>query len=193
MTTAIELKEATEKLVRSATVDSLTGAYNRQEMQRKLEAERMRLLRYNRSAGRFSLLFLDLDNFKFYNDTYGHAAGDAILQRFSTILESSVRTIDTVGRLGGDEFIVMIPETPKSGAEVVAQRILSTLENSVPTLAESLGIDMDSIPADRKLGCSIGIAEYDPLSDRTVDDLVSSADKAMYDAKKEGKNRCRVC
>lgn len=193
VTTAIELKEATTKLVQSATVDSLTGVYNRQEMQRKLEAERMRLLRYNKSAqGRFSLMFLDLDNFKHYNDTFGHSAGDAILQRFTAILESSVRTIDTVGRLGGDEFIILIPETAKSGAEVVAQRILSTLENSFPALAVSLGIDIDAIPPDKKLGCSIGITEYEPLSDRSIDELVSIADKAMYDAKKDGKNRCRT-
>ena len=193
VTTAIELKIATEKLLRSATIDTLTGVCNRQELQRKIETERQRVFRYKNSRkNRFCVLFIDLDNFKYYNDTFGHPTGDAVLKYFIRVLEASVRNVDVIGRLGGDEFIIMMPETPQKNSVILAQRIFEKLKDHEAFTSAVRKDTSAEIPADKKLGCSIGIAEYDPRQNTTVETLLASADRALYDAKKSGKNCYKI-
>jgi diguanylate cyclase (GGDEF)-like protein len=193
VTTAIELKLAMVKLMRSASIDSLTGVCNRHELQRKIEIERQRVFRYKNSRkNRFSVLYIDLDNFKYYNDTFGHPTGDAVLKYFIHVLESLVRNIDVIGRLGGDEFIIMLPETPEGNSAALAERILEKLKDHKAFTSAIRSDTGSEIPAEKNLRCSMGIAEYDPKQNITVDTLLSRADKALYEAKNAGKNCYKI-
>ena len=187
MTTAIELKTANERLLRSAAVDSLTGAFSRRELYGRIEVERERLCRYSgENRNRFSLMLINIDDFRDYNDAYGRQAGDAALVEFTTVLEESVRGLDLIGRLGGDEFIVMLPETTAREAAVIAERIIDGLGGWTPS--ETAGA-AETLPPRKKFGCSIGITEYDPGENTTIDALLVRADRAMHEAKRAGKNR----
>jgi len=158
------------KLFEIASTDSLTALNNRRSILEKGQLEFLRAQRYKRD---FSCLLVDIDHFKRYNDAFGHAVGDDVLRRFSKTLQSSLRVSDLCGRLGGEEFIVFMPETSLDHGAVLAERIRQATE-----LVETpLGA----------LNVSIGLSS---LSDRTstLDDLISSADRAMYQAKREGRN-----
>jgi len=124
-----ELKEKSEKLDEIAHHDPMTGLANRLEVMRSLTAERERLHRYaDKTHSSSSLIFIDLDNFKYYNDKFGHPVGDLILKEFASLLKNQARNCDITGRFGGDEFIVMLPETSVEGARFYMERIAERIE-----------------------------------------------------------------
>jgi len=164
------LLRSEEELAYLANYDPLTGVLNRQ---RFLEALRREVVRSVRRGHPCSLLFLDLDDFKAINDTLGHHWGDSVLVRAATVIREVVRTSDLVGRLGGDELAVLLPQAGAEQARAVAQRILSALA----------GAGDGAVP--RPIGASIGIATC-PTHGTTADELLAMADAAMYRAKAGG-------
>jgi len=172
----------TEELKRLSITDPLTGLLNRRYLQDRLEEELTRSERYERNL---CVLMIDLDGFKFVNDTFGHLTGDEILKIAADVILQSVRTIDVVSRFGGDEFIVILPETGIELASNIAARLNSDLEKKLTSALESIGC------SDKCITASIGIVTY-PQHGRTSDELLANADKAMYQAKLDGKNRYKV-
>ncbi|MEM9200331.1 MAG: bifunctional diguanylate cyclase/phosphodiesterase [Actinomycetota bacterium] len=171
---AVDRHEAAEAMVFQATHDSLTGLPNRSLLTTTVEQA---LARSKTKNTQVALLFLDLDRFKVINDTFGHDAGDQILMHFSRCLMSSVRAADTVARLAGDEFVVLMEDAGElEQVEQTARRIQAALEAPV---------DVDGVPI--QLAACIGIAHGD--GDMTVDELLRNADLAMYRAKKNGRDR----
>lgn len=172
-----ELRQLSQELEKASRTDQLTGINNRAYFMQLLMAEIDRSRRYMRN---FSVMMIDLDHFKKINDSYGHAAGDAALQFFVKTLENSgLRDSDFWGRLGGEEFAVVLPETVTDQALVPAERIRSQLaDGRVTYMEESFTVT-----------ASIGVSQYQPGD--SADSLLSRADKAMYRAKDEGRNR--VC
>jgi diguanylate cyclase (GGDEF)-like protein len=170
-----ELGEANAKLRELAITDDLTGLFNRRYLVRALEAEFIRAIRYNRN---FSVLLVDIDYFKEINDRYGHSCGDTVLIRLASLIRGCLRTSDMVARYGGDEVAILLPETEKSKATEVAQKLRGLIEE---TPFEWHGEDF-------KITCSIGIASAP--DDRIADwnDLLDRADQALYVGKGKGKN-----
>ncbi|KTC24152.1 signaling protein [Pseudomonas marginalis ICMP 9505] len=158
----------------SATHDKLTGVLNRSGMFNVMTAL---LSSKAKVASGFCLLCLDLDGFKKINDANGHATGDKVLVCFSAMISNVVRKNDAVARLGGDEFIVLMPDIDKLSASLIAERIIQTLEDYVGKNANYKG-----------LGVSIGITEISPFEPGSVEQMLSRADIAMYNAKSAGKN-----
>ena len=167
-----------EKLQKLATTDGLTKLYNSRSFYTQLELE---VDRYNRYRHPLSLLLLDIDNFKEFNDTFGHLEGDKVLVRFSLIIKSCLRTNDSAYRYGGEEFTVILPETNGDEAKTVAQRIRSSLEfeNFSPTPDKNA-----------KITISIGVTQYFPKEELSA--FIRRADRAMYLSKKNGRNRVSV-
>lgn len=166
------------ELTRMATLDPLTGLYNRREFERRMQEE---LLRSNRFTRLLSVLMLDIDHFKNVNDTYGHQTGDFVLKRLAGILTEQLRQTDTPARYGGEEFIILLPETGRDRAMLVAERIRRSIADS--SIAAPSG-EIISITL------SIGAAVYPEHGDEE-DSLISMADKALYRAKETGRNQ--VC
>jgi diguanylate cyclase (GGDEF)-like protein len=172
-----ELKSANKILNRIACRDALTGLYNHQYFQDFLNAEIKRCQRTNRL---FSLLFFDLDHFKCYNDNNGHQMGDRLLSQLAGIMRDYVRESDIVARYGGEEFVVILPDTPKKGAEIVAEKLRIKIENYPFDGCES--------QPEGRVTASIGIASYpEDGTDRSA--IIRNADVAMYSAKNSGRNR----
>ena len=172
-----ELKTAETKLVEMATQDFLTGLLNRRETFRRLDEE---LQRSRRLATPFSVLLLDLDHFKQVNDVHGHSAGDLVLQAVAAALRQGVRPYDLCCRYGGEEFLVILPETALEDAAGIAERLRRDIENLKITAAKETALQITA---------SIGAAAL--LGHETIDQLVARADEAMYNAKSSGRNR--VC
>jgi diguanylate cyclase (GGDEF)-like protein len=169
-----EHKLAEERMQSVAHHDSLTGLPNRLLFNDRLD-QAIRLAK--RSSRQFALLYLDLDRFKPVNDALGHAAGDELLQGVATRIRQQVRESDTVARVGGDEFTVILLEIARrEEAETVARKIIAAL--AVPF---QLGSRQQSV----EIGSSIGIAVY-PADARDADAMVKAADAAMYSAKQAG-------
>ena len=137
------------------------------------------LKRCRRARSVLTLLFMDLDGFKSVNDTHGHLAGSKTLVEVGRVLESTVRDADVLIRYGGDEFVILFPETPLSGGLVIAERIRQVVERTVFLKSQGLAA---------RVSASIGIASY-PESADDARGLIASADRAMYEAKALGKNR----
>ncbi|MCU0736485.1 MAG: diguanylate cyclase [Methylotetracoccus sp.] len=163
-----------EKLQTLAVTDGLTTLFNSRHFHSQLELEVDRSLRYRHSL---SLLLIDVDHFKEYNDRFGHVEGDKVLVRFSQILKSCLRTNDSAYRYGGEEFTVILPETGAEEARKVAQRIRTTLEAEVFHPPSSR-------PVSKTI--SIGVTQYGPVESTT--DFVRRADQAMYLSKQSGRN-----
>ncbi len=149
--------------------DHLTGALNSRGFQEKFSEERAKILRYGRTT---SLLHLDLDHFKEVNDTYGHQFGDEMLKRVVSIINDNVRDVDSIARTGGDEFIVLLPETGTKRAETCALRILAQMKKRLRG----------------PLTGSIGIVSFGQVSESNVE-ISKMADDAMYEAKSLGRDR----
>jgi diguanylate cyclase (GGDEF)-like protein len=172
-----ELLAVNEELKRLSSTDSLTGVNNRRHFFESMDKEIGRAQRYNQN---YALLALDLDHFKAVNDTYGHDRGDAILTGVCHAWTQVLRTHDILGRTGGEEFLIFLPHTDKSQAEVVTQRLLeATREMKIP----------DDKGGIIKVTSSIGIAIPDENCTKT---LQVCADKALYRAKEDGRDRA-VC
>lgn len=157
---------------KEARTDYLTGAANARAFGETAAVEIERSRRYRQDL---SLLYLDVDDFKAINDTFGHGSGDGVLAEFSHVMRCSVRTNDLVARLGGDEFAVLMPETNRFAALAVARRVREEVGRA-------------TLPDGRAVRCSIGVASYlaPPAS---VDALIHDADTLMYRAKEQGKDR----
>jgi len=160
-------------------LDHLTRVYNRRYLDLELAREIERSKRFSHS---FSILILDIDNFKLYNDRNGHLAGDVVLQKFAILLKNSSRMMDQVFRYGGDEFLVFFPETSKKDAAHFAWRIEASIRKENFEGVETL-------PGGR-LSSSAGLASF-PEDGLTAEVLLSAADRRMYKAKKQTKNK--VC
>jgi len=172
---AKEQRRSRDAAIQLSTVDSLTGLYNRAYLSAAVDRE---IQRSARSGRGFCVVMMDLDELKPINDRYGHFHGDRVLRGVSEIIRHGVRRIDTAARYGGDEFVVLLPETDPSGALVLAEKIRQG--------AADLAIET---PTERiRTSLSIGVVAY-PEDGRTADDLMISADRAMYLSKRRGKNR----
>lgn len=159
--------------------DGLTGLYNYREFHRRLTEEAQRSLRYDHP---FSLLILDIDDFKALNDTYGHLAGDEALRGLAALIRRAVRPVDEVARYGGEEFAILLPETPGPGAFAMAERIREIIATHPIAIAPAQTVG---------LTVSIGVATY-PQDADTEEKLLGAADRALYAAKNGGRNRvCR--
>lgn len=176
---AVKLSESHNRLERLSITDQLTGLYNRRYFDEVLEKEILRARRFNHGL---SLLFVDIDYFKHLNDTYGHGAGDEVLQRLGQVLKICVRNgIDVPCRYGGEEFTVILPQTVGHDAVALAERIRMDFE--------AVKFQISSTRETIQKTISIGIAELTSADGANV--LIANADKAMYEAKKQGRNR--VC
>jgi diguanylate cyclase (GGDEF)-like protein len=159
---------------RQAITDDLTGLVNRRRFIEALEAEVERARRFDSPL---AIVLSDLDNFKQVNDEFGHHGGDVVLRAFADMIRSQARDVDVSGRIGGEEFAILLPDTDREGAALVAERMRRSL-NSVAIAVEATNLNV---------AASFGVAELVP--GQTGDDLLRSADAALYRAKDEGKNR----
>ncbi len=157
-----------------AGTDPLTGIANRRSFDRELRRRHAEQLRDGRG---FCLMIMDIDRFKSVNDTFGHAAGDRLLQSLARILESNVRAGDIVFRIGGDEWAVILPGARLDLARHAARRLVELTRQTIPADEQT-----------RSVGLSIGLVES--TGQGTLEDLVRAADRAMYRAKQQGGNRC---
>jgi len=171
-------RAAQSRIERLAHFDMLTGLPNRALLIDRLNQESSRA---KRGARPFAVLMFDLDGFKKVNDTWGHAAGDQLLRQVGTRSRACVRASDTVGRLGGDEFLALLPETTLDGAREVAEKLRMALREPY-----DLGKG-----ATATVGASVGIAVF-PQHGTDAEDLQRAADGALYHSKREGKNRISV-
>ena len=173
-----DLTRNAEQLERLATTDPLTGLCNRRHFRVSLDAEWSRFQRYYRSM---SVLMVDIDNFKSVNDRYGHAIGDEAIKAVADACLQGKRKSDIVGRIGGEEFAILLPETSLARAKIVAERIRKRVAAGI-LIAHAVRF---------QISASVGVAEA-LVSMSGVDALMAAADKALYQAKALGKNRC-VC
>jgi diguanylate cyclase (GGDEF)-like protein len=175
MVIAREQRSSREAAIRLSTIDPLTTLYNRGFFFAVLERE---IARSARSGRGFCLLMMDLDELKAINDRLGHFHGDRVLHAVGQVVNDGVRRIDTAARYGGDEFVVLLPETDPTGAFVLAEKIRIGV------------IDLDlELPDDAaRPSMSVGVVSY-PDDGQTADELMISADRAMYTSKRAGKNR----
>jgi diguanylate cyclase (GGDEF)-like protein len=174
---ALKNSELVEQLHSAATTDELTGLCNRRALEERLGAEISRSLRHQLHT---SVLLLDLDRFKVVNDTMGHAAGDRLLVQVGQVLRKQCRALDVVGRLGGDEFLVILPMTKPAEAKVFVARVQSSLREIEKTNPEFGACTL-----------SMGIAES-PRHGTTVSSVLAAADNALYRAKRGGRNTVEV-
>ena len=173
----IDKARTLETAMLTAITDDLTGLYNHRYFVQRLNTELTRAARYNLQ---FTLVILDIDNFKQYNDTHGHLKGNTLLQQLSVIMQDNFREVDVIARYGGEEFAVIMPETsPKKS--------LATIERLRANVAEYPFEGRDKIPG-KKVTISVGVASY-PLNSQNAHTLIERADAAMYEAKRLGKNR----
>ncbi|MFH1374696.1 MAG: sensor domain-containing diguanylate cyclase [bacterium] len=171
-----ELHKRTEELT---IVDELTETYNYRYFLQKLQEEKRRAVRYNLPL---SLIMIDIDRFKKLNDTYGHESGNSVLRELSVIIRDCIRDVDIFVRYGGEEFAVILPQTPLREASVLGERIRERVEAAV----------MDAGQVGRlRITVSVGVSSF-PENGRSEEELVSVADQALYRAKGEGRNLVRV-
>jgi len=172
-----ELLERERNYRELSITDALTGLHNSRHFYALLEGALESSRRYNHC---FSLCFIDIDNFKALNDTYGHMAGDRVLERFGSLIKSFLRLNDSAYRYGGEEFAIILPSTNIEGAISFANRLLEELGNHRFAVTDNKYV---------RVTASIGVTEYRVGDDNKA--IISRADSALYDAKGDGKNCCR--
>jgi len=173
----IEVVQEEQEALREISLrDPLTGLLNRRGFNLAINAE---LMRSNRHGCSFSIVLIDLDGFKFINDTYGHPAGDFVLSELAARMGRCLRDVDSFARLGGDEFIVILPETDAAGGFVAAQRLREALVGELFVLPPS-GVR-------HRVTASIGVASY-PRDGKDEESLTTAVDAVLYEAKKHGKD-----
>lgn len=168
-----------EELRYRATHDALTGLHNRAAILETLKHEQSRQLR---AGGSFGILMIDIDHFKKINDTHGHPAGDVVLQEIARRMKASVRDYDTVGRYGGEEFLIVIPTSDAAGTIAIGERIRKTIERK-PISTEK---------GELKVTGSVGVAVSSPTLPVDSEMLLRLADEALYRAKAMGRNRTEL-
>lgn len=169
-----ELEAALQTIRDMAIRDELTGVFNRRHLRDVLRLESMRT---DRHGGAFSLLMVDIDFFKYVNDDYGHLAGDLVLKRVAEIAQAELRQTDVLCRYGGEEFAILLPQTPLAGARITAERIRLAVERS----------RYYAVDTKLQVTVSIGVAEY--IRHEDSDRTFQRADEALYRAKESGRNR----
>jgi diguanylate cyclase len=170
----IELKEAYKRIEELAELDELTGSFNRRCIMRMLDDEIARAQRANNPC---SIALIDLDWFKRVNDTYGHPTGDEVLRTFAITVFANIRSIDKFGRYGGEEFLLVLPDTPHDGAACILDRLRAIIAD----------LDWSAFSPGMKITISAGVAALRP--DETPDSFLARADGALYAAKARGRNR----
>lgn len=182
-----DLNESNAKLLVLIQTDDLTGALSRTEIFRLCRAE---IERCQRTGLPLAIIELDIDHFKYVNDEFGHAAGDVVLLGLTRCCMESIRIIDSFGRTGGEEFIILLPDTDVDSVQVIAERLRRNVEKCSHLISNGEHINVT---------ISIGIAIFDPLKDIAIlgdEDLLKKiiyrADSAMYLAKDKGRNRVVV-
>jgi two-component system cell cycle response regulator len=174
--TLLEFKDYLDTCEVAAFTDHLTGLANRRRFERQLDREVARTQRYGRP---FCLLILDIDHFKKVNDTYGHEAGDDAIRHLANALQAGTRGIDTAARIGGEEFAVLLPETDFTRGLEVAERL-------------RIAIKATEIPVVGRITASFGVAEF-PQCAREGRELFAAVDAALYEAKRQGRDRVGRC
>ncbi len=169
-----ELEQANKKLDIISRTDELTQLPNRRDMHRTIEKEVERANRFRKS---FSIIFIDIDHFKDVNDTYGHAAGDAVLRSVASTIRSLLRKYDVLARYGGEEFLTLLPETELKDAAHVAERFRKQIEN------QTIFFGSQEI----KVTITLGVAQFD--SGQNAEKCIQLADKALYEGKEHGRNK----
>jgi len=174
---ARELEEKNRILDHLANLDGLTGIYNHRYFQNVLDQE---LNRAVRNESEISLIIVDIDHFKRFNDTYGHQAGDSVLVSFARTLKKHLRNYDTLARYGGEEFAIILPETGSNEALIVAEKLRTAVINQI----------FSHNNEDHKVTASFGIATAKPSTDHhfSKNVFVSQADEALYEVKNKGRN-----
>ena len=174
---SVQQSKEVETLKQQVVRDSMTQLFNHQHFRQLLQSEIARAERYKRPL---SLIFGDIDHFKAINDTYGHLAGDRVIKALATKIRRETRESDHAARYGGEEFAIILTETTSEGAKVIAERLRSEIEL------------MEIIFEDQSIAVtlSFGIASMSDNAGTGIDDLIGRADKALYQAKAEGRNRC---
>jgi len=175
------LKDAKEKLRFEADHDPLTGAYNRRHM---LATMNEGIAQSRRYAFPYSVVLIDLDHFKSVNDAHGHPAGDIVLKSIVNTLQSSIRNVDTLGRWGGEEFLVLLPHTPEPQAIIAAKKWLANVTAGSVALPDGSCISVSF---------SAGAAEFSPSAanasvETEAENLIRLADRYLYQAKEAGRN-----
>jgi diguanylate cyclase (GGDEF)-like protein len=171
-------RQMKKELQRLAITDGLTKLYNSRHFYKQLLLETQRALRYEHPL---TLLILDIDYFKNYNDTYGHLEGDKVLSAMGRIIKGCLRKMDSAYRYGGEEFTVILPETGIDEAGIVANRIKNNVEKELFTPKKNMSLNIT---------ISIGITEYSP--EEELPTLIKRADMAMYDSKQKGRSRITI-
>ncbi len=169
-------------LLSLATYDPLTKLFNRRFIVSFAENEVKEAIRYKKDL---SIIILDIDNFKSVNDTYGHPVGDEVIKKVASVLKTTIRETDKAGRYGGEEFIVILPNTPSKEALGVAERIRKSIEKEV------VPVNHNGNHIDLKITVSVGVASLGTHGN-TFYDLLQAADLALYEAKRNGKNQVRI-
>lgn len=169
-----EHKILEQKLEILSNTDELTGLYNLRSFNTISNNE---YSRFKREDHTYSVLLIDIDFFKSINDTYGHAIGDLAIQHLTTLCKNNIRSHDVMARVGGEEFCIMLPDTNKNSAYMIAEKLRTQLNN------DPLIIDDNTIVST----ISIGVAESD-INDKTHKDIINRADKALYEAKSKGRD-----
>lgn len=172
-----QLLAINKKLERSARTDPLTGLGNRREMEERLDAEIGRALR---TGSPFSIIMADIDNFKTFNDTYGHDCGDYILVKLAQLFKQSLRRQDSISRWGGEEFLILLPDTRKEGALVVAEKLRNRVGETPFLFAGK----------EHNVTLTFGVSTFDETS-HTVYEYIKRADQALLVGKASGKNCVR--
>jgi diguanylate cyclase (GGDEF)-like protein/PAS domain S-box-containing protein len=178
-----ERRRYERQLEHAADHDPLTGLLNRRSLERELGGHAARVRRYGATG---AVLMLDLDHFKYFNDTQGHSAGDELIVRIGQALRGRLRDSDVVARLGGDEFALLLYGGDERESQIVAEALLEIVrDEALPVLHESTGL----IGAGRRVTASIGIARFEDGERMTAEETLVNADLAMYQAKEAGGNR----
>jgi len=179
----LKLKNAKRKIEKlnkilkyASTHDKLTTIYNKRAI---LDFLKNDICRTKRIKTNISLIMFDIDFFKNINDTYGHIVGDEILRNLSLLIKENIREIDLLGRYGGEEFLIILPDTNLQSANIMAERILNLVR----------GYEFKTSKVNLKLTVSIGIAEY--KQGETIDNFIERVDKKLYEAKNNGRNCIR--
>lgn len=180
--TTINRANVYAEILKHATLDALTGFYNRHQLEERIKQEVSGAKRQKRNL---CAIMTDIDFFKSVNDTYGHSVGDIVLKTISNSIKNQLRDYDTAGRYGGEEFVILLPDTNIEEAKMVAERLRQTVENKK--------IDISKIFPDKKnisVTISLGVAQYNTGEDGSK--LIINADSALYKAKESGRNRVVV-
>ena len=180
----INRANAYAEILKHATLDALTGFYNRRQLEERIKQE---VSNAKRQHAPLCGIMTDIDYFKNVNDTYGHAVGDLVLKTIAKVIRGQLREYDIAGRYGGEEFSILLPFTKINEAQMVAERLRQTIENKVINISK---IAPESEQKEIKITLSLGI--YEIKENDSEEDLIKKADKALYQAKNTGRNKVVV-